>query len=101
MEHSLCDGFEACLGHQFAKPSGGRVMYIPLDGGDANIINEPTPWAISVSVDNHQSPAWPQNAPHLGNRAILPRVMVEAVGTGHDVEGSGGEWQAFAVSLYG
>ena len=56
--------------------------------------------AVSVSVDDHQPSAGPQHAPHLRDGAILTRVMVEAVGAGHDVERSRGERQAFAVSLH-
>ena len=101
VENALGDGLQARLGHQIAKPAGRRVVDLSLDAGDTDVINEPTPYAVSISVDNHQPPAGPQDTPHLGDRPILAGIMVKAIGAGDDVKRSGGKRQSFAVSLNG
>jgi hypothetical protein len=101
MERALRDGLQSDGGHQIAEPPGRGMVDTPFDRRNAHIEDEPTPDAVSVSVDDHQPATGANDASHLGDRALLPRVMVKAVGTGDDIKGSRGERKSLAIPLEG
>jgi hypothetical protein len=77
------------------------VVNVPLDAGHTDVEDEPAPEAVAVAVDDHEPAAGPQDATHLGDRTVLMGIVVEAIGTRDDVEGSRSERQAFAIPLNG
>ena len=84
---------------QVADPAGRGVQDVPLHAGDTDVIDEPSPEAIATAVDEEQPPAGFEDTVHLGDGTVLVRIMVEAVGTRHHVEGAGWEGEALAVPL--
>ena len=65
----------------------GRVMNGTFHAGDTEVVNEPAPGGVAVAIDEDQPPPRPEDPVHLGHRAGLVGVVVEAVGAGDDVEG--------------
>ena len=70
---------EPAAGEQLADAAGRSVQDVPLHPGDADVIDEPPPGPITTAVDQDQPPPGLQDAVHLLDRAVLVRVMVEAV----------------------
>jgi hypothetical protein len=97
--HLLRNRFEACLLKQFPKSPCRGVMNFALNRCDTHIVDEPTPGRVAVTVDDHQMAARPEDTPHFGDCAILPGVMVEAVGARDDVKTSRSERETLTVSL--
>ena len=101
MEYALFDGLKARAMHELPEPVGGRVVDLSLDGGDANVVDEPAPEAVAVSVDDHQSASRTHDPPHFCDRAILTGVMVKTVGAGHDIERPRSKRKPLTVSAHG
>jgi hypothetical protein len=84
---------------QVAERASRGVEDVPLHAGDTHVLDQPPPEAIATAVDQEQASPWFQDAVHLGDGAVLMRIMVEAIGTCHHVEGAGWEGEALAVPL--
>src|SRR5262249_10497392 len=100
-EDGLTDGAESGLREQLAELPRRGMMDRAFDARDADVVDEPAPGGVAVPVDDHEPATRTEHAMHLGNGAVWVGIMVEAVGTGHDLERARGEWQSFAVTLDG
>ena len=78
---------------------GRGVQDVSLHTSDTDVIDEPSPEAIATAVDQEQPPTGFEDTVHLGDGTVLVRIVVEAVGTRHHVEGAGFEGKALAVPL--
>ena len=82
---------EPAQAEQVADPTGRGVQDVPLHAGDADVVDEPSPETIATAVDQEQPPPGLQDTVHLGDGAVLVRIVVEAVGARHHVEGAAGK----------
>jgi hypothetical protein len=95
----LSDSLETGACHQFTKSAGGSVMDLPLSKRDADVVDEPTPWGVSISVDEQEPASGAEDAMHFGHGAILTGIMMETIGACDEVEGARSKWKPFAISL--
>ncbi len=77
------------------------MQNVALDSGHAYVINEPAPDAVATTIDQEQPAAGFEHSVHLGDGAVLVRVVVKAVGAGDHVEHAVRKRKTLAVTLHG
>src|SRR5208283_4464834 len=50
-EDFLGNGLQSGPGHQVAKTAGRGVVHVSFAARDADVVDEPTPWCITISVN--------------------------------------------------
>ena len=72
----------ARAGEQVLKSPGRGVVNLTLAKRDADIVDGPIPWHITISVDDQEPAAGPEHAMHLDDCPVLPGIMMETIGAG-------------------
>ena len=86
---------------QTSEIRGRGMLDLAFHGRDADVIDEPSPEAVTASVESEKTTSGLEDAMHLRHGTILVRVVVEAVGARDDVERPVPKRQALAVALDG